>query len=283
MQPIINWVALRNLTQPARMHPPLKDAAREKEFASFYNKMASMEKGYTPNQVNALPLLPDDTLLDMGCGPGRLSVPLARHVKSVTALDVSEEVLKYCRKNAKAAGLNNLTTKNLDFDKIVADKDIEKHDVVVCSRSVGLWNLEKLTTFAKRLTAVISFANAPTIPQLLLNIFDGTSAESEQNPPFANYGKDRRINYNAIFNIVYDLGYEPNIRIVSDGFKKDFATKEEAYEDIRSLGKVDDDKMDTYRSHLDNYLAKNDSGGFTFFLETRTCVIWWENKPQRFW
>jgi 2-polyprenyl-3-methyl-5-hydroxy-6-metoxy-1,4-benzoquinol methylase len=59
-----------------------------------------MEKLHTLNQVNALPLLPDDTLLDVGCGPGRLSVPLAQRVKSVTSLDVSEEVLKFCRKNA---------------------------------------------------------------------------------------------------------------------------------------------------------------------------------------
>jgi hypothetical protein len=84
---------------------------------------------------------------------------------------MSEEVLKFCRMNADAAGLTNLTTKKLDFDNAVAGENIEKHDVVICSRSAGLWNLKKLSSFASRLTAIISFANAPAIPQLLSNIF----------------------------------------------------------------------------------------------------------------
>lgn len=262
------------------MHRPGNSLDR-KNFAVFYNKVASMEKLHTLNQVNALPLLPDDTLLDIGCGPGRLSVPLAQRVKNVTSLDVSEDVLKYCRMNAEAAGLTNLTTKKLDFEDAVAGENIEKHDVVICSRSVGLRNLNKLSSFAKRLTAIVSFANAPTIPQLLSNIFKGTS-ENGHRTPFAEYGKDRRINYNVLFNIAYDLGYEPNIRVVEDGFTKDFASKEEAYDDIISLGKVDEDKMDIYKKNLDNYLTRNNKGGVTFFIETRTCVIWWENNPKKF-
>jgi SAM-dependent methyltransferase len=282
MKPLINWEELQTLTTPPMQHKHERDAAWEKDFAVFYNKMASMEKPRTLNQVNALPLLASDTLLDIGCGPGRLSVPLAQRVKSVTSLDMSEEVLKFCRINADGAGLNNLTTKKLDFQEAVAGENIEKHDVVICSRSIGLRHLAKLSSFANRLTAIVSFANAPTIPQLLSNIFNGTTAEKGQKPPFATYGKDRRVNYNLLFNIAYDLGYEPNIKIVEDGFAEDYVSREEAYEDIITLGKVDEDKIDIYRRNLDNYLTKNRKGGVTFFLETRTCVIWWENHPKRF-
>lgn len=282
MAGIINWEELLTITKPPMRHKPEHDPVRQKNFADFYNKVASMEKLYTLNQVNALPLLPDDTLLDMGCGPGRLSVPLAQRVKSVTSLDISGEALKYCRMNADAAGLTNLTTKKLNFEDAVAGENIEKHDVVICSRSVGLRNLKKLSGFANRLTAIISFANAPTIPQLLSNIFNGTSVENGGKPPFATYGTDRRVNYNVLFNIVYDLGYEANIKVVEDGFTKDYDSKEEAYEDIITLGKVDEDKMNIYRQNLDKYLTKNDKGGIIFFIETRTCVIWWGNNPKKF-
>jgi len=239
-----DWEELQALTKPRMMPRPEMDAEGQKKFARFYNQMTSMEKLHTLNQVNALPLLPSDTLLDMGCGPGRLSVPLAQRVKSVTSLDVSEEVLQYCRMNADAAGLTNLTTKKFDFDEAVAGENIEKHDVVVCSRSVGLWNLRKLSTFAHRITAIVTFANAPTLGHLFSDIFKGTAAESEKKRAPAERMKDRRVNYNVMFNIVYDLGYEPNVRVVEDGFTKDYASKEEAYEDIMVLGKVDEDKMD---------------------------------------
>jgi protein-L-isoaspartate O-methyltransferase len=282
MQPLINWEELQAITRPPMMPRPDKDAAWEKNFAVFYNKVASMEKLHTLNQVNALPLRSDDTLLDVGCGPGRLSVPLAQRVKSVTSLDVSEEVLKYCKRNAEAAGLTNLTTKKLDFKDAVAGENVEIHDVVICSRSVGLHNLKKLSSFAGRLTAIVSFANAPTIPHLLSNIFKGTAAENGKRPPFPAHGMDRRVNYNVLYNIAYDLGYEPSVKVVEDGFIRDYDSKEEAYEDIITLGKVDEDKMDIFRSNLDRYLTKNDKGGVTFFIETRTCVIWWEKNPKTF-
>ncbi len=282
MKPLINWEEIQKITSPAMRHMSKKDNAFEKNFASFYNKMASMEKLHTLNQVNALPLQSDDTLLDMGCGPGRLSIPLAQRVKSVTALDISEEVLKYCKINADEAGLTNLATKKLDFKDAVAGSDIEEHDVVVCSRSVGLWNLKKLSTFAKRLTAIITFANAPTIPQLLSNIFKDTVPVKGERPPFTGYGKDRRTNYNVLFNIAYDLGYEPNINIVKDGFTKDYISRKEAYEDIITLGKVDENKMDVYKKNLDKYLIINSDGSVTFFIETRTCVMWWEKQSRKF-
>jgi hypothetical protein len=190
--------------------------------------------------------------------------------------------LRYCEANARAAGLSNLTTQKMDFEDAIAGENVEKHDVVVCSRSVGLWNLKKLASFAGRLTAIVTFANAPTIPQLLSGIFNGTTTDTEQKQPFAKYGMDRRVNYNVFYNIVYDLGYEPNVAIVEDGFTRNYASKENAYEDIITLGKVDADKAGVYRKNLDNYLTENDTGGVTFFMETRTCVIWWLNDTKRF-
>jgi SAM-dependent methyltransferase len=282
MESLINWEAIQKLSMPPMPQKPATDPAWEQNFADFYNKVAAMEKTYTLNQVDALPLLPGDTLLDMGCGPGRLSVPLAQRVKSVTSLDMSDAVLKYCEANARTARLTNLTTKKMDFQEAVAGENIELHDVVICSRSVGLWNLKKLSSFASRLTAIVLFANAPAIPQLLANIFNGTTADQQQKPPFLKFGQDRRVNYNIFYNIAYDLGYEPNVRIVEDGFTKDYESKEKAYEDIISLGKVDEEKADVYKRNLDKYLAANRKGGITFFIETRTCVIWWLNKTKRF-
>ena len=253
------------------------DPEGEQRFADFYNKIAAMEKKLTLDQVNALPLLPDDTLLDMGCGPGRLSVPLAQRVKSVTSLDMSDAVLRYCAENARAAGATNLTTKKLDFHDAVPGENIEKHDVVICSRSVGLGNLRKLSTFATRMVAIVTFANAPTIPHLLSGIFKDTTTTPK--PSFLKHGNNRNLNYNVMFNIVYDMGYEPNVRILEDGFTRDYASQEEAEADILTLsstmGKVDTDRMNIFRKNLSAFLTPNDRGGVTFSMETRTCVIWW--------
>ena len=47
--------------------------------------------------------------LDFGCGPGRLTLPLARRALNVMACDVSPTMLAHVRQSARAAGLANVT------------------------------------------------------------------------------------------------------------------------------------------------------------------------------
>jgi ubiquinone/menaquinone biosynthesis C-methylase UbiE len=54
---------------------------------------------------------PGMSVLDAGCGPGRLTVPLARTVGpkgEVTAIDIQEGMLDEAKKRAQAAGLTNI-------------------------------------------------------------------------------------------------------------------------------------------------------------------------------
>jgi SAM-dependent methyltransferase len=55
---------------------------------------------------NSLPLPSEATILDLACGYGRLSVPLAQEGYRVTGFDFSEYFLKIAQQKAKAAGLD---------------------------------------------------------------------------------------------------------------------------------------------------------------------------------
>ncbi|MCA9315376.1 MAG: class I SAM-dependent methyltransferase [Planctomycetota bacterium] len=62
--------------------------------------------------VDSLGLAPGMTVLDAGCGPGRVTVPLARAVGDegrVVALDVQAGMLARARAKVDAAGLANVT------------------------------------------------------------------------------------------------------------------------------------------------------------------------------
>lgn len=61
--------------------------------------------------VDTLALLPDMTVLDAGCGPGRLTIPLSRKVGPngrVVALDIQAGMLNRAKAKAEAASLTNI-------------------------------------------------------------------------------------------------------------------------------------------------------------------------------
>jgi len=53
--------------------------------------------------------VPLTSVLDFGCGAGRLTIPLARRAVRVVGCDIAPSVLEHARKNAEEAGLSNVT------------------------------------------------------------------------------------------------------------------------------------------------------------------------------
>jgi SAM-dependent methyltransferase len=280
MDPLINWDELRKLTMPPipagekGTKGPIWD-----DSADMYNQMAKMEKSYTLNQINAFATSKDDTVLDIGCGPGRISVPMAQRAKSVTSIDTSEKMLAHCKKNAQDAGVTNLNAHLLDWKEAVLGENLEQHDIVIASRSVGASDIKKASRFARKYVVFIAWANSPNIPMIRGDLFKGIEKERKMPPMMM----DRRLSYNITFNMIYDLGYEPNIKIVTDGFTREFLSREEAYEELWKLRTIpDNDIPPIFRQNVDKWLIENNKGGVTFKRETRSYVIWWDTEPVQF-
>ncbi|MEO8487870.1 MAG: class I SAM-dependent methyltransferase [Betaproteobacteria bacterium] len=58
----------------------------------------TLDKDFAPRRV-----------LDVGCGVGRLLIPMARLVKEAVGVDVAPRMLELARKHVQAAGLDNVT------------------------------------------------------------------------------------------------------------------------------------------------------------------------------
>ncbi len=277
MSPLINWDEVRQLTMPPG--PPRDPEAAGgntwDRSADMYNQMAKMEKSYTLNQINAFDTSKNDTVLDIGCGPGRIAVPMAQRAKSVTALDSSEKMLAYCQQNAREAGVTNLKPHLLDWKDAVVGENLEQHDIVIASRSPGMSDIKRISRFAKKYAVVIAWANAPNIPTIIGDLFKGIETARRLPPMKIN----RDVGFNVTYNIIYDAGYDPNIRIVTDGFTQDFASREEAYAELWKLHDVPGHIPDLFRQNVDKWLTVKRDGSVTFRRETRSFVIWRDPNP----
>jgi SAM-dependent methyltransferase len=289
--PLINWEALMSLAMPP-MPPRPPEGADGKEprhkgpgrgiggwddTAPFYNRMVQMEKNYTLKQLELLDVSPEDTVLDVCCGPGRLVVPLSKRAAHVTGLDASPVMLDLLNKYAEAEGEpNKIDTILMDWEKKEEVHKLPQFDIVVTSRSAGLFEIPELVRLARKWVMCIIWANdSPSIPQITGALFEGTR---EGGPKFPHMKLDRRIGNNLLYNIAYDMGFNPNVRIIDDGWEREFATREEAYTELLKLGRdgIDEDKVDVFRANCDKFLTKLPGGGVRYFAPTKSMVIWWK-------
>ncbi|MGM9533913.1 MAG: class I SAM-dependent methyltransferase [Intestinibacter sp.] len=280
MKSIINWKELQAI---ASQRPPQPEKNTKKpevnmwdNIATFYNKMNKMEREYTLKQLKYIDISPEDTVLDVCCGAGRLSVPIAKIAKHVTGLDSSKEMLKYFKQNVEEAGLDNVDTIFMDWNDVVPGENVQKHDIVIASRNGAIQDFEKLSALANKYVVVLCWANAPSIPEITGYLFEGTGLDNK-----VHFNKDRRLGYNVMFNMLYDLGYDANINVVDDGYTQTYNSREEAYEDLRNLKpEMSDDKMDIFKKNVDKFLTENEDGTVTYLCKTKTYVLGWKPEIQ---
>lgn len=285
-QPFINWEALAELRRPPRPQGGPEGKKRHKgpgrgiggwdNQAEFYNRMTVMEEPYTLKQLELFDCDPEDTVLDVCCGPGRIVVPMAQRAKSVTGIDASPKMLELCEKRAEAAGVDNVETILIDWEDKEAVSKLEKHDIVIASRNLAMFDIETLSSLANKWVVVIIWANnSPGIPQITGKLFKGTSPENDRVPHF--HEPDRRLGNNLFYNRIYDAGYNPNVRILEDGYTATFPDRETAYTELLKLKPaIDEDKMDVFKKNVDEFLTDNPDGTVTFLAKTKSAVYWWE-------
>jgi SAM-dependent methyltransferase len=166
---------------------------------------AALDKGnYGQNVFNRIKNNPEWSVLDIGCGPGLLVIPLAKSFKRVTALDVSSEMLRYVQQNAAKEELKNITCVNKGFEYAVIGTDVKQHDVVIASRSMGY--VKDLKQFLLNMNAA-----AKRYAYLTWGTDDRPFDIGVYKAIGRPYGDTR--SYIVIYNLLVQLGIKANIEL----------------------------------------------------------------------
>jgi ubiquinone/menaquinone biosynthesis C-methylase UbiE len=102
------------------------------DVVDFYHRW---RRGYPPPVIDRLVavvgLTPADVVLDIGCGTGQLTVPLAERVRSVVGLDPEPDMLTRARAEAAELGVSNVSW------VLGADTDLPALGGLLGDRSIG--------------------------------------------------------------------------------------------------------------------------------------------------
>lgn len=128
----------------------------DKKAPSFARRNSSSM--YIEKFIAMLNPQPTWSVLDVACGPGTLAIPLAKQVKTVSALDFSAVMLQILEQRALEKGLTNISTYQLSWTDDWQEHGLQTHDIVIASRAMAVEELrtalEKLNNFAKKQVVV---------------------------------------------------------------------------------------------------------------------------------
>jgi len=237
------------------------------KFAEQFERQYS-RSDYRDKMLERVHTRPDDTVLDIGCGPGNLAVPLASRVKSVTALDMSLDMLRLAKQQAEAQKISNITFVQFDWEDIVIGKDIQPHDVVVCSRAFPKQNpresLAKLNQAANKYVYLTLKTVADDAYRFYTNLYQEIGKEYRTYP-----------DYIYAYNLLYQMGILAHVDFIeyTDTFR--YKKAEDAFQILNSHIRVETrEQKDKLMAFVLRNMEKNN--GFKLDMKCKWALLWWE-------
>jgi len=220
--------------------------------------------------ISRLYVEPNDTILDIGSGPGVLAVPLAKMVKHVTTIDISKIALAHLEERAKKEGLGNITCIGKKWEDIELGKDIEQHDIAVASYMMTMLDLRealsKMNKVAKR--AVYIFEAAGQKYQHYVALWPKVYGEEFLLSP----------DYIYIVNILYQMGIYANVETSKYELRERFSTLEEAVQQWqKNLNVTTPQETGIIRDYFRKTLSKEEDG-WCFKSPQKMAMIWWNKE-----
>lgn len=209
-----------------------------------------------------------DTVLDVGCGPGNLTVPLASRAGGVTALDSSIEMLRLGEKEAKAKNISNTVFKQLDWNEAVIWKNVQPHDIVICSRSFPNQHpkesLVKLDRAAKSRVYLTLRTAADEATAFFQNLYQAIGKEYRAYPEYM-YG----------YNLLHQLGILAHVDYIdyTDTFRYEGA--EAAYAVLTDHMNIETSaQKEKVMYYITRNMGKN-NGIFSLDIKVKWALLWW--------
>lgn len=234
----------------------------------FYKR--TKKDDYNTELFSKLILDENDSVLDVGCGEGSITLPIAKQVKKVIGIDSSPKMLEYLNKRACENNIENIETKLMPIEEISYD-EIGDIDVVICSRS-----LNGIVPIKEVLYELNKIANK----YVFITIFGPENKKIEKD-----FDRELKINtedfpdYNYFFNILFNMGIYANI----ERFDLKNYRKYDSIEDAMDNGKFrldlySDEEKILLKDYLKRILTFDEKEKKYFNIKDKAdwILIWWK-------
>lgn len=240
----------------------------DKAAPGFYKR--TKKEDYQIALFEKLILDKDDTVLDVGCGEGSVTIPIAKRVKKVIGLDSSPKMLEYLEKRADANDITNIETILKPIEEIKYD-EIGDVDVVVCSRSLnGIIPIEEVLSELDKIASKYVF----------ITIFGPENKKIEKD-----FDKELGIktedfpDYNYFFNMLFNMGIYANIERFDLNNYREYDSIEEAMDNGKfRLDLYSDEEKELLKNYLERILTFDEKTRKYYNVKDKAdwIMVWWK-------
>jgi SAM-dependent methyltransferase len=216
----------------------------------------------TEDQLSIIQPCSDQEIIEIGPGNGRLTIPLAKVAKSVTAIDPSYQMLEVLRGKAEAAGLRNIRIMNQYWEGFDLTRNI-RADKLVTSYSLFMYDIaEQLRRMGSAAKEVFIFLPGELrIPFPVQEIMFGS--------PMVQY-----TDLEIVVNAAKELGFKPSSWIINYpgwSFESERSLKDHYCDLFGATGEL----KEAVCQHLEGEIKQED-GRFMTGAPLRVGVVHWQ-------
>ncbi len=225
------------------------------------------DTGYVDELLASMELSSDTSMLDVGCGSGIISIPLAKKVRHVTALDLSPAMLDLTMRYAMEEGVTNISTVTKDWLHVQIGVDVGVHDVVLASRCLQVENLRRF---------LLQMDNAARRSCYLTW---GTGAREDDAELCVALGLEYRPqpSYQIVYNLLYDMGIFANVKIHSGPVTRWFRDLDDAVKQLVRGRPISPEATEKLKAYFKEKLPYRE-GRYWRVIRAPWALISWPKK-----
>ncbi len=241
----------------------------DKEAPKFHK--SAKRDDYHNALIEQLDIKPTDTILDLGCGEGTITIPLSKLSKHVTGLDSSGKMLELLNKKCETHGIANIDTIEMDIEELDA-KTIGEYDIVIASRSLNnILNINK----------VVSEINKIAQKSVYITLFGPNNWRIERefyewiNKPYADFPT-----HDYFFNILFNLGIYCNVTNLDIGKPREYNSIEDAIESGKwRKDQLTNEELEKLKEYLTKVMKKDTkTGKYSSSSDRADWILFWWKK-----
>ncbi len=248
----------------------------KKENAERFWKRTQQNPERTDSALNDLHLTSESRILDIGSGPGRLTIPIAKKVSHVTAVEPASGMMELLKVNLEQHGIDNVSCVSKRWENLDVEADLDApYDVVIASFSLGMPDIkeaiQKMEQASSKYVYLYWFAGTTPWEEHSINLWPSLYGTNYVPGPKCD----------VLYNVLYNMEIYPDMHVFSMEHINYFSSVDEAMGFYQDRYVIETQTQESIlRDYLKNILAEENDQLVEKGASTRVRISW-EKKSCR--